>query len=57
VPEQGAALEEGVEVLIETVETPSKSSSDATPTLAQRLLKYAGVAEGLPLDMARNHDH
>jgi len=54
--EEGTHLEEGIEVLIETVETHPQLS-DSEPTLAQRLLKYAGAAEGLPSDMARNHDH
>ena len=26
-------------------------------TLGQRLLKHSGLAEGLPEDMAENHDH
>ena len=56
VPEEGARLEEGVEVLIETVETPAQPR-DTEPTLAEQLLKYAGAAEGLPTDMAQNHDH
>jgi hypothetical protein len=56
VPEEGAALEEGVEVMIETIE-PAAQVLPSEPTLAQRLLKYAGAAEGLPSDMARNHDH
>jgi hypothetical protein len=25
--------------------------------LGQRLMKYAGKADGLPADLARNHDH
>ena len=50
VPEQGAALPEGTEVRIEVVE-------QSASTLGQRLMKLAGAAQGLPKDMARNHDH
>ncbi len=47
----GVVLPEGTAVKIEPVE----AQEDAT--LGQRLLKHAGVAKGLPTDMARNHDH
>jgi hypothetical protein len=33
--------------------TPIKTTS----TLGQRLLEFAGTIEGLPADMASNHDH
>ena len=33
--------------------TPVKADS----TLGQRLLEFAGTIEGLPPDMASNHDH
>ena len=29
----------------------------AGKTLSEALLEFAGVAEGLPTDMAENHDH
>ena len=56
IPEEGATLEDGAEVLIETAPAPEPETGPQT-TLGQRLLKYAGAAEGLPSDMARNHDH
>jgi hypothetical protein len=31
--------------------------SDKEPTLGQKLMKFAGKAQGLPTDVARNHDH
>ena len=59
--EGGARLPEGAEVEVIPVEASSASNGDAPPaageTLAQRLLKFAGAAEGLPSDFARNHDH
>ena len=42
-------LAEGTWVRVEVVEE--------TETLGQKLLKHAGAAQGLPTDMARNHDH
>jgi hypothetical protein len=41
---------EGAEVSVEVLATPKE-------TLGQRLMKLAGIAPGLPTDMARNHDH
>jgi hypothetical protein len=50
VVEGADALEDGmkVKVLIE----PTRK-----PTLAERLLKHAGAVQGLPPDMAEQHDH
>ena len=42
-------------VVVETVE--SRPLMDDSSTLAERLLKFAGAAEGLPSDMSYNHDH
>ena len=50
VPERGTSLPEGAQVRIELIEAPQS-------TLGQRLMKFAGRAQGLPKDMARNHDH
>jgi hypothetical protein len=44
---------EGTEVRVEVL-PPSQAE---TSGLGQRLMKYAGKAEGLPSDLARNHDH
>ena len=45
-------LREGSQVRVEPVAAGSEA-----PTLGQRLLRFAGTAQGLPADMARNHDH
>jgi hypothetical protein len=45
-------LPEGVEVQVAVV-PPSTEES----TLGSRLMKFAGRLEGLPPDLARNHDH
>lgn len=49
--DQSEALPEGtrVRIIVESAEPPT--------TLGQRLLKLAGIAEGLPSDMAEQHDH
>lgn len=39
------------------IELRPVSDADAGPTLYQRLGNLIGAAEGLPEDMAQNHDH
>jgi len=51
--DDSAALPDGTEVQIEAVNGEDKDG----PTLAERLQDVIGIAEGLPSDMARNHDH
>lgn len=50
-----APLPEGTEVQIEPVGSETEESS--TPTLAQRLKPVIGAAQGLPSDLAAQHDH
>ncbi len=38
-------------------QAPARTDSESPTTLGQRLLKLAGIAEGLPSDMAEQHDH
>lgn len=45
-------LPEGSAVNVELVQTISSQ-----PTIWDKLLKLAGTVEGLPADMAENHDH
>ena len=57
-----ASLPEGVEVVIETVESDEPNESDdpnqdRLPTLLERLKPFVGAAKGLPPDLAENHDH
>ena len=51
--EPGAHLAEGEQVEVR----PLTASDDAGPTLYERLKDVIGTAEGLPTDMAANHDH
>jgi hypothetical protein len=44
---------DGTEVQVQIMPSVLPDSS----SLGQRLMKYAGKAEGLPADLARNHDH
>ena len=46
------SLPEGTEVQV-AVMPPNVDES----TLGERLMKFAGKLEGLPPDLARNHDH
>jgi len=45
-------LPEGAEVQVEVTQTPTEQ-----PTIWEELLELSGKAEGLPPDMAENHDH
>jgi hypothetical protein len=49
--EPGAVLDEGTVVRVEPVESGSE------PTLADRLQGVIGIADGLPADLAEQHDH
>ena len=62
VTEHYGKVANGVVILEEPEALPEGTIVRVTPidpesTLGQRLLKFAGTIEGLPPDMARNHDH
>jgi hypothetical protein len=59
IPENGAALPEGarVRIILEPVEGTIKQASGAASPLGEILLKHAGKAQGLPEDLAEQHDH
>jgi len=55
-------VQNGVVVLEKLEELADGTDICVTPvqahsTLGQRLLQFAGTIEGLPADMASNHDH
>jgi hypothetical protein len=50
--DEPVALPEGAAVQVEIVQTRTEQ-----PTIWEELLELAGKAEGLPPDMAENHDH
>ena len=52
--EPGVDLPDGAEVRVEVL---APQSAPPLTTLGQRLTKFAGRAQGLPSDMAENHDH
>lgn len=51
-----AGLAEGTRVRVRSVETRQRRKRAASE-LRRVLLSFAGRAEGLPVDMALNHDH
>lgn len=57
--EDHAVLAEGTPVHVKplTKKTSRKKGGGQFQTLGQRLMRFAGRAKGLPVDMARNHDH
>lgn len=51
---KGVHLPNGTRVIIE----PVKSPADVTDSdLGERLKRFVGIADDLPSDLARNHDH
>jgi hypothetical protein len=56
--DQPVRLPDGAAVEVSIVETKEPASdSDMRPTLRESLAALDGAAEGLPADLARNHDH
>jgi hypothetical protein len=51
--EAGARPPEGTKVRVE----PIGESDESTPTLADRLRSVIGIVDGLPADLAEQHDH
>jgi len=54
--DQPDQLEDGTEVRVRPVAKP-EMAQDNNGSLSEMLLSFAGVIEGLPEDMALNHDH
>lgn len=50
-------LEEGSEVRFVPIRTRSKRKTKQLPSLAERFGDVIGAADGLPSDLAENHDH
>ena len=54
--DNGAALPDGTIVRVEPV--PEAQGAQPQPgSLAATLLEFAGTIDGLPEDLAKNHDH
>lgn len=52
--DDGAQLAEGTQVRVEPLDPPDAQD---VPTLYEQLKPLVGSVEGLPPDMAANHDH
>ncbi len=57
--DEPVALPDGLPVNVEPSAGGQSQSQagDSGETLGQKLLKHAGMAVGLPSDLAENHDH
>ncbi len=55
--ENGVTLPDGTRVRVEPVDGESSAGEPEPGSLAAELLKFAGIADDLSPDMARNHDH
>jgi hypothetical protein len=56
--DDGSSLPEGTEVRVQPVKKPGKKPTKKSKTpLGQQLMRFAGIAKGLPTDLATNHDH
>ncbi len=53
--DQPGKLEDGTAVRVRPMET--RSGSEKAENVREILLSFAGTVEGLPPDMALNHDH
>lgn len=53
------SLPEGAKVRIELDPAPAEEAgqADQPETLGQKLMKYAGLIQDAPPDLARQHDH
>jgi len=51
---EGLHIPDGTQVVIETIERSALSEDDS---LSRCLLKFAGIADDLPSDLAANLDH
>ena len=54
--DQPGKLEDGTEVRVRPA-TKAESAQGNNGSLSEMLLSFAGVIEGLPEDLALNHDH
>jgi len=54
--DQPGKLEDGTEVRVRLVTKP-EIAQENNGSLSEMLLSFAGVIEGLPEDLALNHDH
>ena len=53
--DQAGKLEEGTAVRVRPIK--KRSDGEKVESLREMLLSFAGTVEGLPPDMALNHDH
>lgn len=54
--DQPGQLKEGTEVRVRPISRASTHPNE-NGSLSDMLLRFAGTVDGLPEDMARNHDH
>lgn len=55
--EPGAQLSDGTIVEVEAVESAATGDGTRSTSIADRLRAVIGAAEGLPRDLAEQHDH
>ncbi len=55
--ESGASLDEGTVVTVEAIQAAPDHDTAGEKTLLDRLRSVVGIAEGLPSDLAAQHDH
>ncbi|MCA9427694.1 MAG: hypothetical protein KC994_21630 [Candidatus Omnitrophica bacterium] len=54
---QIASFAEVARVRVETIEAHEPSTASSSEPLGKAIQQFSGIAEGLPADMAENHDH
>jgi hypothetical protein len=54
---RGVDIPEGAEVEVTPVAPPNGGSQQEGPTFYERYKEFIGALDGLPSDLAENHDH
>jgi hypothetical protein len=55
--DETARLPEGTQVEVSLLQPPAETADAGRPTVLEQLQDLAGTVEGLPPDIAENHDH
>lgn len=55
--DESVSVPEGTEVDVSVRAASVEETADEPPTLYERYKSFIGIADGLPSDMAEQHDH
>jgi hypothetical protein len=55
--DEPAALPDGTQVVVQTIEARGADAGNGSPTIRQKLLQLEATATALPADLPERHDH